>query len=151
MDETKKTKKKKKIKDNAKTALPYLFQPGQSGNPNGRPKRGHALSDQLRKMMAAKEIKIEVTIKTLDKDGKKPKMKVQKWEMKASHDFNTIICMALIEKAVQGDVYAFNTIADRLEGKPIQTNLIADSNEYKNLPLEEKQKKLSELLAKTFV
>ena len=137
----------RKNKDGSKdrrAGLPHLFKSGESGNPNGRPKRGHALSEQLRKMMAAKEIKIEVTIKSLDK-----KMVVKKWELKSSHDFNTIICMALIEKAVNGDVYAFNTIADRLEGKAVQTNIIADHNEFKNLPLDEKQSRLRELIEKT--
>ena len=125
--------------------MPGLFQPGQSGNPNGRPKRNHALSEQLRAMMASKEIQVEVTIKNMD--GKK---EIKKWELKSSHDFNTIVAMALIEKAVKGDVFAFNTIADRLEGKPVQTNLnLEDSDEFKNLSIEEKQEKLTQLLART--
>lgn len=128
-----------------KSTIPSLFKPGESGNPNGRPKRGHALSDQLRAMMASRQIKIECTIKGIN--GKK---ETKKWELKSSHDFNAVISMALIEKAVQGDVYAFNSIADRLEGRAIQTNLNFDpGSEFKNLPLEDKQKMLAQLVAKT--
>ncbi len=38
-------------------------------------------------------------------------------------------CEAVLDKAVEGDLYAFNAIADRLDGKPAQTNVLEGSSE----------------------
>jgi len=34
-------------------------------------------------------------------------------------------CMKVIEEAAAGNLAAFNTLADRLDGKPAQTNILA--------------------------
>ncbi len=71
------------------------FKPGQSGNPNGRPKKA-LLSDALRRQLAeAVQGAPEKTI--------------------AEH-----IARALIREAVAGNVQAIREVGDRTEGKPAQ-------------------------------
>jgi hypothetical protein len=68
------------------------FQPGQSGNPNGRPKT-KPFKDALRK-----------AIETAGDDNKALKL----------------VAAALLAKAQEGDVPAIKEIADRLDGKVAQ-------------------------------
>jgi hypothetical protein len=68
------------------------FQPGQSGNPNGRPK-SKPFKDALQR-----------ALKAADGDS----------EVMAS------IALALVAKAQEGDVPAIREIADRLDGKVTQ-------------------------------
>lgn len=79
------------------------FQPGQSGNPGGRPKE-KPIRDALRMELAAAELG----------DAAVPKM----GSIRA-------LARAMIEKAQSGDVPAFNSIADRLEGK-VPQGIIGD-------------------------
>lgn len=69
------------------------WQPGQSGNPKGRPK-GVTLSDALRRMLA-----------TLAPG-------------KTEQTYAEAIARALCKEAVKGNVLAAKEIADRTEGKP---------------------------------
>jgi len=73
------------------------FKPGQSGNPNGRPKGS-------------------LNMKTLIE---------RVWSEEVTDNGNPIIrglkaVKAIADKAERGDVRAFNELADRLEGKPKQ-------------------------------
>jgi len=70
------------------------WQPGQSGNPNGRPPKAKCLTDLLRKKLAEK-----------GPDGK------QNIE---------IITEKVIHLARMGERWAAELIYDRLEGKPAQ-------------------------------
>lgn len=55
-----------------------------------------------------------------------------------------------IGKMKEGDLNSFKEIVDRKEGRAIQTSLIAGGgDEFEGLTIEEKQKKLDELLNKT--
>jgi hypothetical protein len=67
------------------------WQPGQSGNPAGRPKGIKFLSEALRE-----------TLSTAAPDG-------TSWTEK--------VARALIDRACEGDPAAFREIADRIEGK----------------------------------
>lgn len=67
---------------------------GQSGNPGGRPKEQKQFRDALN--MAIKRT-----------DGDKTKL--------------ALMAEALVDKAVGGDVTAIREVADRLDGKPLQT------------------------------
>jgi hypothetical protein len=69
------------------------FQPGQSGNPKGRPK-SKTISEALREL--------------LEKEGNEGKLLVDQ------------IAEILLEKAKFGDLSAIKEVADRTEGKPRQ-------------------------------
>ena len=70
--------------------------PGTSGNPNGRPPSGKAFSDLLRQ--EAEEIDVDTGLTNAQ-----------------------IIAKALVSLAKQGNVYAIERYADRLDGKPKQS------------------------------
>lgn len=73
------------------------FKPGQSGNPEGRPKGTKNLSTVLREML---ELEIEVDgVKITQKDA---------------------IIKKLIQKSTAGELGAIQEIFDRTEGKPKQ-------------------------------
>ncbi len=71
------------------------FQPGQSGNPKGRPK-GVTLSDALRRMLA------------------------EAAPGRSEQTYAEAIARALCKQAAKGNVLAAREIADRTEGKPKQ-------------------------------
>ena len=73
------------------------FKPGKSGNPNGRPKKGLAMTDIL------------IDIGNTEKDNKQRK---------------TIILEKAYAMAEGGDLNAIKFIVERLEGKPFQTQNI---------------------------
>lgn len=77
------------------------FKPGQSGNPNGRPKGARSLSTILREML---EEEIDVNI-----DG-----------VKSRKQFQEVIIRKLLKKANDGDIRAIVEVFDRVEGKPKQ-------------------------------
>lgn len=77
------------------------FQKGQSGNPNGRPKKDQALSDLLRKKLTDKVI--------VTRSGKKEKV-----------DVKEAIVLRVIDCAVRGEKWAIIEIWDRIEGKAKQ-------------------------------
>lgn len=74
--------------ENSLVNKPWQFQPGQSGNPNGRPKKGTAITDVLREML------------------------------EANPDIKRKLSNKLLELALEGDLAAINILLDRLEGKP---------------------------------
>lgn len=69
----------------------HLFQPGQSGNPAGRPKRGQPMADSLRAVLNQK-----------DENGVQNKH---------------LIAQTIIEQAIKGQQWAINFIFDRLDGR----------------------------------
>jgi hypothetical protein len=71
------------------------FAPGQSGNPNGRPKRDKFLTQQL-----------IAELRLID-----PKTQVNRTRR---------VIQALIDKAEEGDVAAIREVLDRVEGKVTQ-------------------------------
>lgn len=76
------------------------FQPGQSGNPNGRPPGTQNSAVRLRRLLdAVQKAKHPVT--------------------KEEQEFTTLELMdaALITRALKGDVQAYREILDRFEGK----------------------------------
>lgn len=73
------------------------FQPGQSGNPNGRPKAAKIITQQIIAALNEVDPKTEAT------------------KLRG-------IVNALISKATEGDVSAIKEVADRAEGKVPQTH-----------------------------
>ncbi len=74
------------------------FKPGQSGNPNGRPRGSLNLRTLIKKVLDD-----EIT----DDQGNKTTR-------------GLLIVKAMVEKAEKGDVAAFKALAERMEGSPNQ-------------------------------
>ena len=72
------------------------FVPGQSGNPNGRPKKKKCIPDILKELTEAKT-----------KDGSSTKL--------------VKMLSNIVENAIEGDQFSITFVADRLEGRPAQT------------------------------
>jgi hypothetical protein len=102
------------------------FQPGQSGNPTGRPKN-YVLTDMLNAI--CREI-----------------------EPKSAKTYGQLAAEALLNKAFRGDVQAFRELADRTEGKPRQQMELTGAQGSPLLPaemsLEQVQARIDELLKK---
>ena len=101
------------------------FEPGKSGNPNGRPPRDLVLSD-----LARKRVNEEVVIE--DAGGKE-----------ITTTAKEAIIQRVIQMAMAGDKWAINQLWDRLEGQATQFIVgdMADSGQ------EEKQDVLDKLNA----
>lgn len=79
------------------------FQKGQSGNPGGRPKSAWTFASLLREALEKKSL-----------DGDEVKHAVMN---------------ALVDKAVEGDVQAIKEIANRIDGMPVQKQVLAGDEE----------------------
>jgi len=114
-----------KSKENLKS-----FEPGESGNPSGRKKGSLNLKTILNKFLE------------IDSGEKHP-------ETGESMNVYEQSVLAQIKKMKKGDLNSFKEIVDRKEGRAIQTSLIAGGgDEFEGLTIEEKKKKLDELLKK---
>ena len=89
------------------------WKPGQSGNPQGRPRKGHALSESLRR-------ELEQTAETVGSDG----------QVRTKAD---VIAEKAVELAMGGDVAAIKFLADRLEGKAAQTHAFEEKREMQSV------------------
>ena len=111
------------------------FKPGQSGNPAGRPKKHDTFSEIARELAGATEIDITYTV------GGKENHR----HLTSSKSFYEGIAMAVIAKALTGDISATKELLDRTEGKPNQSiALNANITEDKPQPMsiEEMKKEL---------
>lgn len=66
------------------------FKPGESGNPNGRPKKGYSITEMMKEMLA-----------------NKPEVK-------------EAIGKVIAKKALEGDMAAINKLWQYMDGMPIQ-------------------------------
>jgi hypothetical protein len=87
-----------------KRVIPTAWKPGQSGNPNGRPKKELTMTDALKKKLYAV------------KYGLKDKTNLD------------IIVDQIIRKAVAGDMWAIGMIYDRIEGKALERVITRDAD-----------------------
>ena len=105
-----------------------MFQPGQSGNPTGRPK------DPFRQaLLRAIQKKIQG-----DADGR---------------ELIDAIAQQLVNKSIKGDLAAIRELADRTDGKPAQEVKVGGDGsgipiEIATMTPEEKRKRVAEIMAK---
>jgi hypothetical protein len=92
-----------------------LFQKGQSGNPNGRPKKEHCFSDIARQILSAKKLDIEYTFPS---GGT---MKLSKVHLESDKTFYHSLVCALLKEGLDGNVQAVKELIDRTEGKAIES------------------------------
>ena len=102
---SKSTDKQKKEHRGAKNLIP--FKPGRSGNPKGRPKKEKCIPDILNKLG-------DIIVKT--EEGNKITQR-------------ELILLQVYGKALGGDQWSIQFIADRTEGKPFITQNINFGNE----------------------
>ena len=100
---------------NNSSEKPWLFQKGQSGNPNGRPKKGYSITDAFKRMLEADPAKKEAIV-------------------------NKIFIAAL-----GGDMTAAKLIWQYMDGQPAQAiDLTSGGNEIKTqthfIPVEKDEK-----------
>ena len=69
---------------------PWLWKPGESGNPHGRPPKGHSITETIRAMM-----------------DEKPEIK-------------KALGAKILQMAVEGDITAIKTIWGYIDGMPMQ-------------------------------
>lgn len=80
-----------------------VFPPGVSGNPAGKPKGTKHFATMFMEVL-----KEEIMLKD-PKSGKHVKMSMSR-----------AMTEAMVRKAIRGDVSAFNSVADRVDGRPKQ-------------------------------
>lgn len=97
------------------------FQPGQSGNPKGRPKGARSFKSVIRdisELVAEKTVHNKEMIELLEKHlGHKPSNR-------------ELMIYAQSAKALAGDTRAFTALADREEGKPAQAKDVDTKETY---------------------
>jgi hypothetical protein len=87
---------------------PGTFLPGQSGNPNGRPKKNTAYSEIARELLSANKIKMNFEI-----NGEPKKINI-----KTKQSFYHALITAQIIAGLKGDTKAVKDLIDRVQGKP---------------------------------
>ena len=103
--------KKRAPRGKAPGSVRTQFKPGNPGGP-GRPKGARSVSDSLRRILDAREAKVELTLNT----GKKKTI-----NLKSDSSLAEAVAIAQIMQALKGNTRAFNAILDRTEGRPLQT------------------------------
>jgi hypothetical protein len=89
------------------------WKPGQSGNPNGRPR--NAVSTILKELGDQQEIEFDITLTDKDGNEKNSKGKITAGE---GSTINTMLAVKLMHMAMQGNLRAMTELLDRTEGKP---------------------------------
>lgn len=82
----------------------HEFKKGQSGNPNGRPKGVENSKTRLLRLFSLLQTKVNPVT------GQKEEFTILEQ-----------MDMAIVAKALKGDIRAYNELMDRFEGKPDQT------------------------------
>lgn len=78
---------------------PHRWQPGESGNPKGRPKKGYSISEMMKEL--------------LESDPEKKRALVE----------------AILAKAMTGDVAAMKAIWNYMDGMPLQATDVTSQGE----------------------
>jgi hypothetical protein len=88
---------------------PWLWKPGQSGNPNGRPKKGKAFSEEIEKQIHDVH---PFEAQLAAKEGREPRPSLQ------------VIVEKVMRAAMLGEPWAIAFLALRLDGKPLATHQV---------------------------
>lgn len=92
----------------------HAFKPGQSGNPAGKPKGSRSF-----KTVIAEVLELTAQSKDLDADEAALFAKL-KAILGREPAYREMMAFRQVAKAIAGDTQAFNAVADREEGKPVQ-------------------------------
>jgi len=92
---------------------PTRFQPGQSGNPGGRPST-KLLSDELRRRLAMRV----------------PTAMAKRLRLRLTATYAEAVAATLIQEACEGSVAATHEIMDRLEGRVAQALRLDPASDF---------------------
>ena len=110
------------------------FAKGQSGNPNGRPKKEKCFGDNARELLQATELHIELTLAS----GKKKVI-----GLTSTKNFYHGLVGALIVEGLQGNVQAIKELIDRADGKvPDKIDMNAHMHDERGAQVDEFMNKL---------
>ena len=87
------------------------FKPGESGNPNGRPKKGESITDLMQETLQRHV------------DTKEGKVMLK-----------DLFCKKLVEMGLKGDIQALKLIWNYIDGMPVQKNINDDTLSINDLP-----------------
>ena len=107
-----------------KNVIPYIIPPGETRNPNGRPKGTYGMARLIREELK-KEGSITIKGEIIDENGKGTKKYVT---IRAKIPTLQKIVLTVIKKAGRGNLKAFEILRDTMEGKPRQTIGVPDEN-----------------------
>jgi len=93
--------------------LKHLFQPGESGNPSGRPKDKDSFAGILRELLDQREIEFTLT----NKEGEEKKFYAKAPKGKT---IKQILMAMQVSKALAGNDKAMDRVMERIEGKVAQ-------------------------------
>ena len=96
------------------------WKPGESGNPNVRPKKGEAWADVANELLNSKEI--DITMKMADG-------KVKRLSLESDKSFRHAVIVGMIKEAMKGNVQAARELADRTEGKSKEIREVTNKTE----------------------
>lgn len=147
---TKKTVKKKATKKasgkgNPRPVQSKPFKKGVSGNAKGRPKGTPTMTGILKGLLMSNELNVEVCSKMPDQDGNMAE-ESRKFNVTTDKNFSVAISVALIARAVKGDIEAIKVIFDRVEGKAVQMNVDLNNSDFTKLTPEERIEKIQSLI-----
>lgn len=91
------------------------WKPGQSGNPQGRPRGRRFYGEIVRELLASQEIDV-----TLTTSGGKTK----RFQLKAAESFSFLMAVSQLKRALEGDTHACEQLLSRAEGKPLSRHEI---------------------------
>lgn len=110
------------------------FLPGNKVNPNGsRGKFGRFVTQRLIAMLHEEVTVLVPDMSDKNKDPEKRKQIARRTERLA------LMCEALFNLALEGDLQAIKYIIDRIEGTPIQTTVLAEEFDPERMAAERKR------------
>lgn len=108
------------------------FAPGNSGNPNGRPKKESTFSDIAREMLNSNEISIKIKVSTPNNtnDEGEPIQETKEFKITSENQVKHSLAAALLTDGLMGNIAATKEFLNRAEGMPKQTveNTNIDAN-----------------------
>jgi hypothetical protein len=120
---------------------------GQSGNPNGRPRKGNAWTDIINEIMEAREVNVKY--KTLNAEGQPVERAMKVAAVGSQRNIRQLLAVNMIHKALEeGDVGTMKTLIEHEVGKAMQMNVNANLTPDELPELKKGEDPIAVLLAK---
>lgn len=133
-------------KDTSKHRNRHSWAKGQSGNPDGRPKKGNAWTDIINEMMEAKDV--HVSYDTLDASGNKIRKEMQFAAVGTKRNIRQLLALTMMKKALDGEASFMKMLMEHEVGKAPVLNLNANMTPEDLPELKEGDDPIAALLAR---